>query len=752
MEKRGENMEEAHQIPIHRFGGIVPIPVGAVGHTTTGDVGRAIIMVVTTPGTRIRTAIDETLVNIAIDGTKGSTTSIVPVEEEEQIRVPYALKSGPPGSDQRSYYPDEPPSRRRSLTPPNRRGECQEESSAYPPRLRKGDSLSSNDPGRTNESQNSATRDDAGYRGGEREVRQKTEPGEKVGGPRRFEKAEPAGRDEGKEGVQSAKSAERHTEGNVGRQIVEPAEQTEERIQGGQKAAPSVGAAPHGVPDQGDIQDVEMEDGTKGESSKPTLEWERDKMESRVAALKSSLTEKEKALEALQREREQDGVKMKDAQQTWERQKAEMEATMKTLEASLAEQGSIVESLRSQKEAEGVARANDAVQKRDHERTQMEGRIRSLESTLAQRQAALESLERQYHNTEKSAWEWQEQFRAEKKEHEETRQSMSGKLKGLKQKITTMQRELEQTKDLLNLRTEENKAVHAFMTTAGQYSLADLKGLLEQLNDEIFQCAVDMSDAVLEQVSSPPTFDGDKNAAWLQRSEEASQAMSKMYTPELVSRLRAEIAKEETILFEGLVQNILVGGCEEFIKSFSEDAEFNNGMKQVWKHIVHSQPTSVAKGWLAITHSKLKERPINQTRVLDRFENAMCTAGWRPVKGSERSTATFESAVKEKVTGILEKAARIKEVMWEGILSEHLDVMTVGKGRPFTVATMQDAYGVPGSVQSPDQGEGESVVCTTALGLVCRTRKPISPGSEKMEWKLDMILKPKVLLESTLSS
>lgn len=127
----------------------------------------------------------------------------------------------------------------------------------------------------------------------------------------------------------------------------------------------------------------------------------------------------------------------------------------------------------------------------------------------------------------------------------------------------------------------------------------------------------------------------------------------------------------------------------------------------------------------------------------------MITAGWR--RGDSSKAARFKDRVGERVVDITKQAIKIKGVMWEGILSAHLDVVSMGYGTPFISKSMEDAHEVPGGGHGLEDANSGPIICTTALGLSYRTWKPVSLGSEKEEWKSEVILKPKVLLEATLS-
>ena len=118
----------------------------------------------------------------------------------------------------------------------------------------------------------------------------------------------------------------------------------------------------------------------------------------------------------------------------------------------------------------------------------------------------------------------------------------------------------------------------------------NVRSLFVALNDEVFQCAVDMSDAVLDQQSSQLAFTPEQDAAWKPTFDKACEAIVEMWSADIVSQLRTEVAKGDTILFECLVQNVLVAHCEDIVGTFSpERPELDRYMKGLWKEVMDSR-------------------------------------------------------------------------------------------------------------------------------------------------------------------
>jgi hypothetical protein len=160
----------------------------------------------------------------------------------------------------------------------------------------------------------------------------------------------------------------------------------------------------------------------------------------------------------------------------------------------------------------------------------------------------------------------------------------------MQQRCRKLEKDLEQTKTLLESRTEELSAAQAFVTTADQYSVADVCALLERLNDEFFQCAMDLSDALLRHRESSPASGNARESSWRTRLQESRRLITKGWDEDTLVRLEADIAQDDTVMFECMVQNAFVSEAREIIRSFClENREVNRHMANLWKDIFASR-------------------------------------------------------------------------------------------------------------------------------------------------------------------
>ncbi|KAF6752174.1 hypothetical protein DFP72DRAFT_815577 [Ephemerocybe angulata] len=296
-------------------------------------------------------------------------------------------------------------------------------------------------------------------------------------------------------------------------------------------------------------------------------------------------------------------------------------------------------------------------------------------------------------------------------------------------------------KALLDARTQELKVSQAFITTADQYSIADISRMVEQLNEEIFNFAMNISDAVFQdRMTNTP---GDET---IPGYTEAHNAAVWYWGESFILHLREESGKvaPDTILFESPIQHVLVCWCYEIIQPFNfvED-DMGTGLDQIWKGILEKHETAVAKNWLSMTSSELPRPDIRHDSILKKLKDLMIASGWRGLESARLMTTTCEN-----LGEIMKKAVGLRDAVVHGVLSVEMEIIHANKGIQFNPTTMQDAFDI-GQNRSAGVPEKQTVLCGTSLGIWCvkRNKSASTPGNQRMK---EVVLKAKVLLPSAL--
>lgn len=147
--------------------------------------------------------------------------------------------------------------------------------------------------------------------------------------------------------------------------------------------------------------------------------------------------------------------------------------------------------------------------------------------------------------------------------------------------------------------------------------------------------------------------------------------------------------------------------------------------------------------------------------ILEDLEIILSIFGWRGPKNKSLPSAIMAadtSSVSAVILGVVKEAYDIRTAMAEISTSGDVDLVIVSCDTPFNDIWMDDAYGdyrkratlTTGNVMDP-HGKTviESVVATTGIGLQRETWKT-DALSGVMSREVDMVLKPRVVLEYTL--
>ena len=138
----------------------------------------------------------------------------------------------------------------------------------------------------------------------------------------------------------------------------------------------------------------------------------------------------------------------------------------------------------------------------------------------------------------------------------------------------------------------------------------------------------------------------------------------------------------------------------------------------------------ITRNWLAMTHSQLKERRVDNTAVL---EDLLTLLDAVSLQRTGQDAAKISATLRTKVIDISRQAQRIKEMVFEDVLSVTVKPVFIHNGASFDDTQMQNPYDRHNEL-------GQLVICSTGLGII----------SGKEESVREVVLKSKVLLLSSL--
>ncbi|TEB34920.1 hypothetical protein FA13DRAFT_1788542 [Coprinellus micaceus] len=315
--------------------------------------------------------------------------------------------------------------------------------------------------------------------------------------------------------------------------------------------------------------------------------------------------------------------------------------------------------------------------------------------------------------------------------------STDAQLHELKRRCDDAESRVAQQKSMLQAQAQSLTAVDTFLVTADEFSIADLCRMVEELNDEIFQAAMNISDAIRLRREEADSR-GEAGAP-----EEALKAISDCYGEKLVSRLVAHLAADEPdfVLLEGLVQNVFVVWCTYLIQSTCPGNDsVDKVLKGVYEEMLKTREPAVAKNWLAMTSSHLKVE-IESDGATEILSCLVAVGGWQLDPSSKVKLNQF---AREKHSDIQKNALKVRKVALEGILSAHVEVFRIPTRRCYSSLYMQTR-----DFEHPS--DDDDVICQTGLGLRYSRTNSGSHNFNPTQWEQGIILKARVLLSSTFS-
>ncbi|KIM40815.1 hypothetical protein M413DRAFT_445619 [Hebeloma cylindrosporum] len=303
--------------------------------------------------------------------------------------------------------------------------------------------------------------------------------------------------------------------------------------------------------------------------------------------------------------------------------------------------------------------------------------------------------------------------------------------------------EHQQAVQLLDVRTAELKGAQAFLTKTDQFSGADIIKLVEELNGEIMQAAASMAENLVVEAKK---VNGHEEGS---ESGEIKEAYGR--TEEIVGFRMAELLKasehhEDPILIQIAFQANMAAYTHWIVSSWCfESPEDEHMLSEIYARVREAEEQAISGRWRQLTRTHLQrmlsQEPDMATDMAHGFASIALTAG---VKGSydsifERIMTNFG----ERIGVVMKTAQRLNKTVGEGVTSCDLEAFYIAPNVLYSADTMADALG-----PTTTSDRGETILCTTDLGLVRAEKVSGSIG----DWHESVLLKPKVVLQSGLSS
>ena len=321
-------------------------------------------------------------------------------------------------------------------------------------------------------------------------------------------------------------------------------------------------------------------------------------------------------------------------------------------------------------------------------------------------------------------------------------------IRSLQHENITMGRELQEYKNLSEIRGRELLGTQVFLRKADYLSISDVKDKVNALNGKNFQASTSLGESLVH--FKWELGKEEREAAFAQ----VCRAVSEPFARALMMETQKPEPEVNPLLVQVVLEMYLVHFCFSMIEPWflgsRETSDFlatiYNEVRRAGEFIVvryglplifFPEAQSVSGRWRALTRAQI--RPISATwrdEFMMGLGNIFKIADWT-IEGQDNLIA-FE----QKLPAIFKAIEDLRVALGEKVTSIDLEVNVASPNAVFNHRWMEDGYG--DARQGNTKKSGESIAGTTGIGL----KKVIpSPSGEEM---FENVLSPKVVLVSTL--
>ncbi|KAM6502893.1 hypothetical protein JOM56_002870 [Amanita muscaria] len=321
-------------------------------------------------------------------------------------------------------------------------------------------------------------------------------------------------------------------------------------------------------------------------------------------------------------------------------------------------------------------------------------------------------------------------------------EQLSDEIKIVKEELTRLQLERDQTRQLLHERTIELSSAQLFLGKADTISVTDVSRMVDILNAEISQASNSISDSLLDHQAAPAAPDTTELNRLLHKVQSSIGAN---LCGILARRLSQPSAEFDPMITQLVLQAGLSEACHLIINDWNpplwdtSSTVIAGRWRSLTRTYTNGQAGQDSQDGIQVQDAKKKEiQEATADYLRSTLRDLLTIVGW----SSNGPHHDLPSEYKEKMRFLSDEALKLHETIGRGITSKDLIVEIIPCETPFDPTKMDDADRQRGK---PDAIPDDTVACTVELGLRYNCAKSGGDSEET-----GVILKPKVLLASVL--
>ncbi|KAF8161573.1 hypothetical protein B0H34DRAFT_747493 [Crassisporium funariophilum] len=306
----------------------------------------------------------------------------------------------------------------------------------------------------------------------------------------------------------------------------------------------------------------------------------------------------------------------------------------------------------------------------------------------------------------------------------------------LSHELMNVNRNLQDAKNLSDVRGKELLGSQVFLTKADSLSVSEVIDKVVALNEEIFQAAATLGESMVHHRYE--TSQEDMALAY----ESARTTIGEPILDILVSQSQKPEPECNPLLVQVVLQVYIVNFCASKAASWYPSEDRAAGfLNMLYCDIRASEEQAVSGRWRAITRAHTRISSASEkwhTELTRTLSNVLKVSAWAASKDQRTS---FE----QRLPPIFKAVDDLRTALGEKFTSADLETSIIEPKTTFNTVYMEDAYG-DGRQTGGKRAPPESVVGTTGIGL----KKVMNKRGANGEIQYENVFSAKVALESTL--
>ena len=303
------------------------------------------------------------------------------------------------------------------------------------------------------------------------------------------------------------------------------------------------------------------------------------------------------------------------------------------------------------------------------------------------------------------------------------------------QHMLAMEERLERTEALLATRSVELAGAQAFLSTTDRLSEEEVLGIVRDLNENIYQIAVDLTEEWEKLEPSTTTTPMDVDSTSRPCAPAPIQLACNRDPVRLTFLLQSRLCSQVASITSSWGHQEELAVLDSVYESLSASGERYCRRQAICSsHIIEEQ--AISARWRSLAHSHLSRSPPRPSLLGRELANVLGQTGSFP---STRHSLDFVRKVAhEGIETIIRHAQRLESAFMVEVTSSDMSLLSEAPGTEFDDERMTNEFGSDGA---PTPGRQGRIVGTTEVGV------GKSVGGAGKSRRREILLKPKVVLE-----